>query len=197
MSSFTERAPYPERLAVTPDVACEFPTEAARAAFQSLRKSGPDRFSQVTPTLYRGGQPTEADLVRLGLLGVNTVLNLRREERRVRRAEANEVTRLGMRFFSFPYYGVFGGSGSFFTRILDAMRNPEHGVVYVHCRHGRDRTSLAIALHLVVDQGWSPDLAWKRAAIEYGHKPTFWYSEMRGNFDKMVRRLRVARAGRV
>ena len=191
MSSSTDGVRYPERLAASADVALELPDEAARAAFQSLRAKGPERFSQVTSQLYRGGQPNADDLERLKLLGVNTVISLRREESKVRREEKRETARLGLKFFNFPYYGVFGASGRFFKKILHAMRQPDNGVVYLHCQHGRDRTSLGIALHLVIDQGWEPETAWKLAAIDYGHTPTFWYSEMRGNFDKMVRRLRA------
>ena len=193
MSSSTEKIvkAYPARLSTSADATCEFPNESARAAFESLRADGPERFSQVTPRLYRGGQPTRADLVRLRLLGVQTIISLRREESKTRRQEARDAEELGMRFLNFPYYGVFGASGRFFKKILHALRDQDNGVVYLHCQHGRDRTSLGVALHLVIDQGWDPETAWKLAAVDYDHAPTFWYSEMRGNFDKMVRRLRT------
>ncbi len=190
MSSSTEPAFYPERLSAS-DALLELPSDAARAAFAALRAHGPGRFSQVSSTLYRGGQPGPEDLAQLRQLGVSTVISLRREERKVRRYEAREVERLGMKFLSFPYYGVFGASRRFFERILHALRDPESGVVYLHCQHGRDRTSLAVALHLVIDEGWDAETAWKRAVLEYGHRPNFWYSELRANFDKMVRRLRM------
>ena len=190
ISRSTEPAVYPERLSVAADAPVELPSEAARVAFEALRSQGPNRFSQVSRKLYRGGQPSHADLHRLRLLGVSTVISLRREERKVRREEAREVERLGMKFLSFPYYGVFGASKRFFGKILEAIRDPGTGVVYLHCQHGRDRTSLAVALHLVIDEGWGTETAWKRAVLDYGHKPNFWYSELRANFDKVVRRMR-------
>jgi len=91
-----------------------------------------------------------------------------------------------LKFLHFPYYGIFGASRPFLERILEEMRNPANGVVYVHCQRGHDRSSLLVALHLVVDHAWDPEFAWRQAALEYGYQPTFWYRRMRTDFEKMV-----------
>jgi protein tyrosine/serine phosphatase len=180
----------PARVGLGAGARCELPRKELQVAFDALRESGPERFSQVTDRLYRGGQPNKAQIAQLKALGVTTLVSLRREDPDMRKEEEAEAKRLGMKFYNFPFYGVFGESPAFFDRMMQTMRDPANGVVYVHCLHGRDRTSLAVALHLVFDQGWDAEKAWRQAATEYGHQSTFWYRELRGDFQKMVDRLK-------
>lgn len=155
--------------------------------FQALRASLElYRFSYVDPHLFRGGQPSIAQLTDLKALGVTTIISLRKENLKITAAERAEAHRLGLKFLHFPFYGIFGASRSFLERILHAMRDPANGMVYLHCQRGRDRSSLLVALHLVIDHAWDPELAWRQAVLDYGHKRSFWYRRMRANFEKMV-----------
>jgi protein tyrosine phosphatase (PTP) superfamily phosphohydrolase (DUF442 family) len=147
----------------------------------------PVRFAQVDERLYRGGQPTDAQLQELKALGVKTIISLRREDRDVTAAEEREAHRLGLKFLHFPFYGIFGASTPFLEQILAELRAPKNGVVYIHCKRGRDRTSLLVALHLVIDGGWAPRDAWQHAAIDFGYQSTFWYRAIGATFDRMVR----------
>jgi protein tyrosine/serine phosphatase len=155
--------------------------------FQKLRAS-PElyRFSYVDAHLLRGGQPSIAQLADLKALGVTTIISLRKENSGITAAERAEAHRLGLKFLHFPFYGIFGASRSFLESILEDMRNPANGMVYVHCQRGRDRSSLLVALHLVIDHAWDPELAWQQAVVEYGYQSTFWYRRMRADFEKMV-----------
>lgn len=155
--------------------------------FKKLRES-PElyRFSYVDAHLLRGGQPSIAQLSDLKALGVTTIISLRKENFGVTSAERAEAHRLGLKFLHFPFYGIFGASSAFLGRILEEMRDPANGMVYVHCQQGRDRSSLLVALHLVIDHAWEPEVAWQQAVLDYGHEPTFWYRRVKRNFDKMV-----------
>lgn len=155
--------------------------------FQKLRES-PSlyRFSYVDAHLLRGGQPSIAQLADLKALGVTTIISLRKESSGITSAEKAEAHRLGLKFLHFPFYGIFGASRAFLGRILAEMRDPKNGMVYVHCQRGRDRSSLLVALHLVIDHDWEPERAWREAVVEYGHQASFWYRRMRANFEKMV-----------
>ena len=158
-----------------------------REIFQKLRASeGPRCFSYVHPRLFRGGQPSLLQLADLKALGVTTIVSLRREDSGITAAEKREALRLGMKFFHFPFYGIFGASHSFVERVLGAMRDPDNGVVYIHCQRGRDRTSLLVALHLVIDHAWHAELAWQQAVLDYGFQLTFWYRRMRRVFVSVV-----------
>jgi protein tyrosine/serine phosphatase len=155
--------------------------------FRKLRES-PElyRFSYVDTHLLRGGQPSIAQLADLKALGVTTIISLRKENVRITAAERAESERLGLKFLHFPFYGIFGASRAFLELILDAMRDPANGMVYVHCQRGRDRSSLLVALHLVIDHAWDPEVAWRQAVLDYGYQPSFWYRRMRANFEMMV-----------
>ncbi len=154
-------------------------------ALELLRVEGPDRFAQIGDRLFRGGQPSERHLEALRALGVGTVINLRREERKSWRAEERHVRALGMEFLRFPFYGVFGADQLFLERILAEMRR---GAAYIHCKHGRDRTSLLVALFRVRFEGWDAQLAWQREVLEYGYQPTYFYRKLRTTYDRFVRR---------
>ena len=69
-------------------------------------------------------------------------------------------------------------------RVLETLRDPASGKVYIHCHIGRDRTSLMVALHLVMNRGWVPKVAWQRAALDYGHQPTYWFRALSSAFER-------------
>jgi protein tyrosine phosphatase (PTP) superfamily phosphohydrolase (DUF442 family) len=146
--------------------------------------AGPPRFARVSEGVYRGGQPTRKDLEALRELGVRTVINLRREDRDAWRQEEANARELGMKFLHFPFYGVFGADDLFLQGIIEQMKQ---GNVYVHCKHGRDRTSLLISLYRVIVEDWEPKVAWKLEAVDYGSAQTYFYRQLRVVFDRMVR----------
>jgi len=154
-------------------------------AFRYLASpAGPVRFARVAATVYRGGQPTLRDLEALRDLGVKTIVNLRREDSDAWRREELDAKRLGLRFVHFPFYGVFGANETFLLPIVKELRK---GDVYVHCLHGRDRTSLMVALYRVLVENWEPQLAWKLEAIDYGSAQTYFYRQLRYAFEGLVK----------
>jgi protein tyrosine/serine phosphatase len=161
--------------------------EAERALALLHGPAGPSRFACVADGIYRGGQPTREQLEALHALGVRTVISLRREQRKLARVEAEHVGGLGMTFLRFPFYGVFGADELFLQGILEHMRR---GGVYIHCKHGRDRTSLLIALYRVCCEGWDPERAWQLEVLGYEHSPTYFYRRLRSTFDRYVARHR-------
>jgi protein tyrosine/serine phosphatase len=157
----------------------------AQPALEELQgRGGPSHFGVVRNGLYRGGQPTARHLQLLRALGVETVIDLRHGNTD---KEAAEAKRLGMQFVRFPFYGIFGADSAFLARIVDAIRGG--GRVYVHCRVGRDRTSLVIALYRVVVDGWDPATAWRREAVDYGYASGLWYGNILISYDAAVRAL--------
>ena len=158
------------------------PTEP-QEVMAALESSGPDRFSMVKPGLYRGGAPSAEDLEMLHSLGVVKIVDLRREDLGERRVEHAEARRLGMEYVEYPFYGVFGTDKAFLDNLLSELDTGGRGAVYVHCASGADRTSLAVALYRVAYDGWSPELAWEREALAYGHKATRRNRELHLTFE--------------
>ena len=147
-----------------------------------LSDRGPDRFARVTPTLYRGGEPSARDLDYLRALGVTKVVDLRREGLGARRAERAMARHLGLEYVEYPFFGLFGARPEFLDALLGELEAGDGGAVYVHCDDGEDRTSLAVALFRVVHQGWSPDTAWHREVLEFGHRPNAFNREIELTF---------------
>jgi protein tyrosine/serine phosphatase len=158
----------------------------AEALAELAGATGPQRFSVVRDGLYRGGQPTAHHLALLRAVGVDTVVNLRLDDRRAR-VEATEAARLGMRVVSVPFSGLFRVDARFLSRALDVIRSGRR--VYVHCNLGRDRTSLVIAMERVIVEGWSAAAAWEHDAVAFGYRRALFHRNIADSFDAAVRAL--------
>jgi protein tyrosine/serine phosphatase len=122
---------------------------------------------EVAPGIYRGAQPrTNADYEQLRKLGIKTVLNLRKRDRSAIAAEAKKLSSMGIEHRHVPmdYFPRRDGS---VPRAIQVMSDPSLRPIYVHCKHGRDRTGLVIALHRVGHEGWAHHHAY-REMTEHG-----------------------------
>lgn len=134
--------------------------------------------------MYRGGQPDRAQLLVLKALGVEQVLDLRREHPLVRRAEHDHARATGLQFYHLPFLGIFGASNELLCTGLEAI---VRGRVYVHCENGRDRTGLVVALYRVCVEGYQPADAWKHELLAFGHDPaSLWNRRIRRSFERFI-----------
>ncbi len=120
-----------------------------------MTAAGIPRFAQVTPNLYRGGQPGADALAGLSKMGVNIVVDLRGRHSKVEEAA---VTKLGMQYISIPSHCPFP-SDKPWARFLAVIRENPGKKVFVHCRLGDDRTGIAVATYRISELGWSADEA--------------------------------------
>jgi protein tyrosine/serine phosphatase len=120
-----------------------------------LTVAGIPRFAEVTPNVYRGGQPGADALKALSEMGVKVVIDLRGGHSK---SEDAAVTKLGMQYVSIPSHCPFPTDKPW-ARFLTVMRENEGKKVFVHCRLGDDRTGIAVATYRISEQGWSPDEA--------------------------------------
>jgi tyrosine-protein phosphatase SIW14 len=132
---------------------------APRVALDGVRNSG-----EVTPTLFRGAQPTREGFMSLAKNGIEIVVDLRFEGDR--EAERQAVTHAGMQYVGIPWSCHYP-SDSITARFLDIIRENPDKKIFVHCEHGVDRTGLMIAAYRIADQGWTPEQA-RREMIAYG-----------------------------
>jgi tyrosine-protein phosphatase SIW14 len=117
-----------------------------------------ERFGLIEPGFARGARPGAGGLAALALEGYRTVVSLRRDDDE--RALAAE---LGLDYVEIPMKaGMFGAPApseeqahAFLAVIDDSARRP----VFVHCRHGRDRTGVMVALWRVTRGGWESERA--------------------------------------
>ena len=142
---------------------------AKTQAFATLQsRRGPTRFAQVTPTLYRGGEPSDEQMADLSALGVRTIIDLRNRPLEVA-AEQASAAKVGIQALNFPFSGLSEPDPAILQRAVAAIEAAPPGAVYVHCQQGRDRTSLIVALYRVWVQGWEPKVAWRSEALDFGH----------------------------
>jgi tyrosine-protein phosphatase SIW14 len=119
------------------------------------------RFRELDPgRIYRGGQPeTLTDYALLQKVGIRTIINMKTTEEEIE-SEARLAEAFGIRMISRPINPVFGLSDEELDEIQSFMMDPRLQPVFIHCRHGKDRTGLMAGVYRVEQQGWTPDAAY-------------------------------------
>ncbi len=112
-------------------------------------------FSQVSPTVYRGGRPDQPGVEALQQLGVKTIIDLEDDDNAVN-TERGWAQQAGLNFIHEPMNGLETPRDAEVDDILAKMNDPALQPVYVHCMEGVDRTGLIIALYRVIIEGWAP-----------------------------------------
>ncbi|MBN20521.1 MAG: hypothetical protein CL678_04460 [Bdellovibrionaceae bacterium] len=121
----------------------------------------PARFIQVEPDLFRGGALEETiDFEELKSFGVKTILNLRWNPW-LNKKEQEKASEMGFEWFSEPMIIIKTPSHKQLSRIYEVMTNPGMRPLYVHCKHGKDRTGLAFGLYRVHHDQWRPIMAYR------------------------------------
>lgn len=127
-----------------------------------VKLQGVPQFGQVTPTLYRGAQPSREGFANLSKLGINIVVDLRG----TRESERQLVTGLGMKYVPLPWH-CYSPRDEHFAQFLTLLRENPDKKVFVHCRVGDDRTGMDIAAYRMAEQGWSAEDA-RKEMLAYG-----------------------------
>jgi len=119
-------------------------------------------FHQVNSQLYRGAQPKASGLQRLKEIGVKTIVNLRGKDEHTR-AESEEARTLGLRYYNVSLPEFSSPNDKDVEQVLDIISTAENQPVFVHCRHGEDRTGTIIACYRIRHDGWTAAQAKKEA----------------------------------
>ena len=118
-----------------------------------LQRDGLPNLHQVTPTLYRGGQPTAAGMRQLKAMGVKTVVNLR--------SFSSDRDEIGDTCLAYEhiYMKAWYPEREEIVRFLQIVTDKKHTPVFVHCQHGADRTGLMCATYRVAVCKWTKEEA--------------------------------------
>jgi len=146
-----------------PEVSPSKQPVAEHAMGKHLTAKGIPNFGQVTPTLYRGGQPSVEGFRELAHTGVNIVVDTGRSER-----DESLVKNLGMVYISLPWYCPFP-KDEVFARFITLMRDNPGKKIFVHCRLGDDRTGMMIASYRMTQEGWTAKEAMQEMH-EFGYR---------------------------
>ena len=113
---------------------------------------GVGNFGEVTPHLYRGGQPKGTGYRHLKQMGIDIVVDLRLSGEDT---EKHDVTKAGMRYVSIPWHCLVP-KDRVFAEFLKLLLDNPNKKVFVHCRYGDDRTGMMIAAYRMGVEGWTP-----------------------------------------
>jgi tyrosine-protein phosphatase SIW14 len=114
-----------------------------------LKAKGIPNFGQVTPALYRGGQPSAEGFEKLAHMGIEIVVDTGRSKR-----DETLIKNLGMAYVSLPWYCPFP-KDEVFERFIKITRENPRKKIFVHCRLGDDRTGMMITAYRMGQQGWT------------------------------------------
>jgi protein tyrosine/serine phosphatase len=141
----------------------------------------------VTGKIYRGIQPGDAeDYEYLRKLGIKTQLNLRKylwwqEQHLHKKAEAEGFV---YRHAGMPTLWNEPKDPEVDEALAD-LNDPSLQPIYVHCRLGKDRTGLIVALYRVLYQRWSACTAWNEWK-SFGYLR--WNDGLKDYFEKRLRK---------
>jgi tyrosine-protein phosphatase SIW14 len=134
---------------------------APRVRGEKRKVKGIGNFGVVTPTLFRGAQPSKKGFKTLAQMGVDIVVDTRGNRTN---SEGKEVRALGMKYVAIPWHCPFPHD-DVFVRFLKLLEENPNKKVFVHCRLGDDRTGMMIASYRMAAEGWSAD----KAMLEMQH----------------------------
>lgn len=105
-------------------------------------------FAPVNDWLYRGGQPREEGFDKLKSKGIRTVVNFRDEPKWIE-WERKQVESRGMKYVSLPWNITRSVKPELSDQLFEVLDDPKNRPVFMHCKHGRDRTGVMSTLALM------------------------------------------------
>jgi len=121
------------------------------APAQRLPARGIPNFGEVSPTLFRGAQPSGEGFDTLKKMGVDIVVDMRGSASAL---EAQSAEKLGMKYVSIPSHCPFPTDRPW-AQFLELVRDNPDKKIFVHCRLGEDRTGMAVASYRMAVDGWN------------------------------------------
>ena len=128
-------------------------------------------FGKVSETLYRGAQPNELGIQNLKRLGVKLIINLRMPDD-CWKPEDTAAKDCGITITNMPFKG-FGRPTDQQVRDVLTIIQSSTSPVFIHCRHGCDRTGTIIACYRIQHDRWTTEEALQEAK-RYGMSKLEW-----------------------
>lgn len=141
------------------------PPGVQRKMARKLIVRGLPNLGEVTPTLYRGSQPTKKGFKQLAKMHIAIVVDLRGN----RKGERDTVRKLGMQYVPIPWF-CMRPKDVVITQFLKLLRENSNKKIFVHCNTGIDRTGMMVAAYRMAEEGWTADEAMKEMKA-FGFSP--------------------------
>ncbi len=126
-------------------------------------------FKKLNENMYRGGSPTGDGVDQLHALGIRTILDLQTTDG-VIEAEKEKTANYGMNFYSVELPALMlRPSEERIQKILSILSDARNFPIYIHCRHGEDRTGLVVGLYRALLQKWPAEIAYSEMLANNFH----------------------------
>lgn len=145
-----------------------------------LDRPGLLNLHKVDDGLYRGAQPTAEGIKELEKLGVKTIVCLR-----AKHSDKKIIGKANIANAPIPL-NTWSVDEKDVARFLRIVSDKNLRPVFVHCRHGSDRTGAMCAAYRVVVDGWT-----KQQAIEEMTRGRFGFHSVWKNLPKLIENLDV------
>lgn len=145
-----------------------------------LDRPGLPNLHKVNDNLYRGAQPTAEGIRELEKLGVKTIICLRDNH--------SDKDILGDSKIAYEQIPVktWEPKEEQVVRFLRIVTDKKRQPVFVHCKHGADRTGTMCALYRVAIDGWT-----KQQAIDEMADGGFGYHSVWTNLPTFIKKLDI------
>jgi len=145
-----------------------------------VKALGLPNLHKVDEGLYRGAQPTKRGMRSLERLKVKTVVNLRsmHGDKHLLQGRSLDYVRL-----------AFDTTKPEMSNVLAFLRvatDPNKRPVFVHCKHGADRTGMMVAFYRIVAHGWS-----KKDAIREMRRGGFGFHPIWGHLIQFIKKADI------
>ncbi len=149
--------------------------ESARISERILALPGLRNVGRVSPTVYRGAQPSAEGYATLKMMGIRTVINIRKKSGK------DAVENAGLESVEIPVNSFGSLDNDTIKKIITVIADPSKQPVFIHCRRGKDRTGAVVAAYRMEVDGWSFEQAEEEMQA-------FGFSRLYYNLKKAVRR---------
>ena len=139
-------------------------TGVITSAQKATPPPGIKNFGKVNDNYYRGSQPNKPQLAALKAIGVNTIIDLRRDYVPNERGWASE---LGLKYFNIPLRPGTRATKEQTEYFLRLVNDPANAPVYVHCKGGKHRTGALTAVYRITHDNWTAEQAYEEMK-QYG-----------------------------
>ncbi|MBZ0189493.1 MAG: tyrosine-protein phosphatase [Candidatus Obscuribacterales bacterium] len=126
-------------------------------------------FRKVNDWFYRGGQPEAHEFSQLAALGISTIICLRWSSR-ARAIERELAEKHGMNIVFIPLNYWRLPKESEIKSFFEIVDNDAMKPVFLHCKHGADRTGMFASFYRIAKDGWTKDRAYEEMKLAGFHK---------------------------
>jgi protein tyrosine/serine phosphatase len=124
--------------------------------------------------LYRSGQPRGIGLELVRLMGIRTLINLRRPDSDGTAEEKAFAAEKGLNFYNFSIGSNHDAIEDAVRQFLAVVDDKSQWPILVHCSRGKERSGVLSAIFRIENERWSNEMALEetyRLGLERGAMP--------------------------